>query len=365
MFHTQAPVPEHRPGEPLQVSIVDDALHVGNVAVAFHRTLRIPDDGHTYPLPPSLGRFPVRRVEDHASKVPAAWREHGGVFLPMFQREAMWLSFSGAHWRPNALKLAVGKVNALSGNDWTENLQTTGRGDDGQDYLVVPDQPWLDGINAGSGFIKQFVAMALGMGYTVEGQVTGSEEHGGIQLAVYEPKSGRFPDAPPAPVAPTRARFSTAGAPMAMMAAPASADAFAGQEMGLGAGGRMKQSIYPDRHGLQTWDADNFARVYIHLVNSQMWTAITGEPMPSSPVSAQTYAQHGYPWYDLYDEDRGDIAASGTLGKVRSVKEIDAGSGFDAQQDDGSLQVPGHLVHKAAPPAPDPAGASMVADGSW
>lgn len=364
MFHMQRPVPDHKPGEPLRVAIVDDTLLIGNVAVAFHRTLRIPDDGRTYPLPPSLGRFPVRRVEDHANEVPAAWREHGGVFLPMFQREAMWLSFSGAHWRPNALKLAVGKVNALSGKAWSERLQNSGRGDDGQDYMVVPDQPWLDGINAGDGFIKQFVAMALGMGYTVEGLLTGSEEHGGIQLAVYEPKPGRFPDTPPAPVAPSRARLAADGSAMAM-AAPASAGAFAGQEMGLGAGGRMKQSIYPDRHGLQTWDEDNFARVYIHLVNSQMWTTITGEPMPSSPVSAQTYAQHGYPWYDLYDEDRGDIAASGTLGNVRSVKEIDAGNGFDAQQDDSSVQVPGHLVLKAAPPASDPAGASTVSDGSW
>ena len=64
---------------------------------------------------PSLGRFPVRRVADYADRVPAKWREHGGVLLPMYQREAMWLSFSGAHWRPNAVKVAIGKVNAISG----------------------------------------------------------------------------------------------------------------------------------------------------------------------------------------------------------------------------------------------------------
>ena len=64
--------------------------------------------------------------------------------------------------------------------------------------MVVPDQMWLDGINSGKkGIIKQFVAMPLGMGYTVEGQVTGEEIHGGLQLCVFEPKSGRFPDAEP------------------------------------------------------------------------------------------------------------------------------------------------------------------------
>ena len=45
-----------------------------------------------------------------------------------------------------------------------------------------PDQPWLDGINAGDGFIRQFVAVPLGLGATVEAQVTGDEVHGGVQL---------------------------------------------------------------------------------------------------------------------------------------------------------------------------------------
>jgi hypothetical protein len=34
--------------------------------------------------------------------------------------------------------------------------------------VVCPDQPWLDGINAGDGYIRQFVAMPLGMGYTAK-----------------------------------------------------------------------------------------------------------------------------------------------------------------------------------------------------
>ena len=91
----------------LDVSTHQDRVQIGrHFSVTFERTLRIPDDGREYPLPPSLGRFPVRRVEDYADRVPAAWREHGGVFLPMYQREAMWLNFHGAHWRPNALKVA-------------------------------------------------------------------------------------------------------------------------------------------------------------------------------------------------------------------------------------------------------------------
>ena len=36
----------------------------------FQRTLRIPDDDKTYPLPPGLGRFPLRHVDDHATRIP-------------------------------------------------------------------------------------------------------------------------------------------------------------------------------------------------------------------------------------------------------------------------------------------------------
>ena len=54
----------------------------------FQRTLRIPDDGKTYPLPPGLGKFPVCRVEDYRDTVPASWLKHGGVFIPMYQRKA-------------------------------------------------------------------------------------------------------------------------------------------------------------------------------------------------------------------------------------------------------------------------------------
>ena len=62
--------------------------------VEFQRTLRIPDDGSDYFLPPGLGQFPLCHVDDHADNVPAAWQDRGGIMLPMYQSEAMWLNFS-------------------------------------------------------------------------------------------------------------------------------------------------------------------------------------------------------------------------------------------------------------------------------
>ncbi|MFE3639097.1 hypothetical protein, partial [Streptomyces sp. NPDC059168] len=150
----------------------------GGVAVRFVRTLRLPEKG-THPLPPGLGEFPVRRVRDFGDRVPPEWRRRGGVMLPVYLREAMWLSFTGTT-EPAALQVGVGKVCAVSGRPWRDHLVRKP-----QNYVVLPRQPWLDGINSGKGTVRQFVAVPLGLGATVEGQVTGEEVWGGVQLQAF------------------------------------------------------------------------------------------------------------------------------------------------------------------------------------
>ena len=270
----------------LKVKVVEDEIRIGKrFGVSFQRTLRIPDDGGTYPLPPGLGRLPLRKMPGRG----------GGFVLPLAQSEALWLAFDGASWKPNAVQIGIGGINAVSGGAWEEGLSAAS-----QNYLVCPDQLWLDGINAGPEMIRQFVAMPLGSGTTVEAQLTGREEVGGIQIRVFEPKPGRFPDRPPPPE------------PMAMMGLPPGA-------MGLGAGGQMRQKIYPDPYGLDTWDPDNSGSAFVHIVNSEQYEALTGDPPPPSPISAATYTENGFPWFDLYDEEKGDVAAPSRLAKVKPV----------------------------------------------
>ena len=90
------------------------------LSIDFQRTLRIPDDDKDYPLPPGLGRFPLRHVDDFAESLPPEWAEHGGIMLPMHQAEAMWLHFStddvdDRAKYPFAIKIAAGKINAITG----------------------------------------------------------------------------------------------------------------------------------------------------------------------------------------------------------------------------------------------------------
>ena len=43
------------------------------LTIAFQRTLRIPDDGRTDPLPAGLGAFPLRSLDDFPATAPASW----------------------------------------------------------------------------------------------------------------------------------------------------------------------------------------------------------------------------------------------------------------------------------------------------
>ena len=63
-----------------------------SAAVSFQRTLRLPDTGQDYPMPLGLGRFSLYPVDDFRG-VPAAWQQRGGVMLPLYPTEALWLGF--------------------------------------------------------------------------------------------------------------------------------------------------------------------------------------------------------------------------------------------------------------------------------
>jgi hypothetical protein len=310
----------------LSIAIERDAIRVGDrFTVRFERTLRVPDDGSRYPLPPGLGHLPVHRVEEYADRVPAAWREAGGVFISLYQAEALWLSFQAAPWKPNAVTVGVGRVNAISSGAWPGTLDAAP-----QNYLVCPPQLWLDGLNAGDRAVRQFVAMPLGRGATVEGQISGVETHGGLQIRVYDPKPGRFPDEPP----PDWHTGEAAGGPGTMAGfAP----------MGFAPGGQIEQTIRVDAHGLETWDQSVCATLLVHVVNSTQYHAITGHEAPPSPIDARTYTEYGFPWFRLYDEGA-DVPAADALAGLTSIADL-ADPGASAPDAAAPVDIPpSHII---------------------
>jgi len=270
-------------------------------AVTFQRTLRVPDDGRTYPLPPGLGTLPIFPVDAYAERLPPAWREQGGVFIPLYQREALWLGFRsaaiGRSAEPRAVKVAVGGYNVLSGAREAGGL--TARP---QDYLVCPPQVWLDGVRTERGSVRQFVAVQLGQGLTLEATLGGAELRGGLQLRVFRPRAGAMTEAPSA----------TSASPSRSAA------------LGFGLGGAIQQKIYPDPHGVDAWDIDSEACLAVHALNSLEFRLATGIEPPPTPIDAKTYADRGLPWFELYDEALGDLDATGRLHQAHTLAELDA-----------------------------------------
>ncbi|WP_415953019.1 hypothetical protein [Streptomyces sp. KLOTTS4A1] len=326
-----------------EVRIDGDRLRLpGGVCVQFMRTLRLPETG-THALPPGLGSFPLRRVTDFPDTAPTEWLERGGVMLPVYLREAMWLAFGGST-EPAALQVGVGKVCAVSGKPWRNELKRHP-----QNYVVLPRQPWLDGINSGKGTVRQFVAVPLGLGATVEGQVTGEEQWGGVQLQSYpltdaalerwreeqrrlaaertRMRSGGYGMMPGPGAAPMhQAAPASAPGPMggggprfAASAKARSARPAAAPAMGLGVGGSMRQEVYTDERPASDWSEAPAARVFVHLVTPPEWRRITGEAPPRSPVDRAAYTRAGLPWFDYYDEDGSDLAPTDTLEGVKPV----------------------------------------------
>jgi hypothetical protein len=323
--------------------------------ISFQRTLRIPDDNRTHGLPPGLGNFPLFHVDDYASRLPAEWSKHGGIFLPMHQAEAMWIRFSSRY--PFAVKIAAGKINAVTGEKWTPELRgprsapiiahdLLARGyEDGycgsgfdsksilgypkmpgmnlprpatppqpdQDYLSIPSQPWLDGFCVEKGKVRQFVATKLGDGYTVEEQITGEALHGGLQIIVYPLRPEFY-----TPPSHFLRCMSIAGA----CAEAASFSGAVGASMGLAPGGLMRQTIHEDDYGIEKWDQSKSARCFVHLLNSSQFKAVTDRDPPLAPITAAQYSQYGLPWFDYYDENAVALKGSDTLKKLDSVAAL-------------------------------------------
>lgn len=288
--------------------------------IEFQRTLRIPDDDRDYPLPPGLGRFPLRHIDDFARRLPERWRRRGGVIMPMHQAEAMWIAFGGHFDYPFAVKIATGKICAVSGNPWVNRLN-----EDPQDYVVLPEQPWLDGYCVEKGVIRQFVAMPLGKGYTAEEQLTGAAQHGGLQIVVYPMKRKRYKQLMARD--PRRPRLSEAVCFMAT------------ESMGLAPGGRMRQEIYDDPYGLDAWDQKHSRRCFVTIANSAQWMAITGERPPTLPPSAMHYTEAGLPWCEWYGGDVAAIDGTRKLKKLASVAQLGKKKGERPLPENESVDV--------------------------
>lgn len=88
-------------------------------------------------------------------------------------------------------------------------------------------------------------------------------------------------------------------------------------EMGVAAGGLVKQSILRDYNDPEIWDPASGTIFNVQILNSAIFKTVTGEEPPMTPVTAETYAQHGFPYFAIYDEKPSGI--SGDFEDIQSV----------------------------------------------
>ncbi|KAF4839467.1 hypothetical protein CGCSCA4_v011205 [Colletotrichum siamense] len=193
--------------EKLQSSIVirNTSVPERTASVTFQRTLRLPERSCQTPRQNStshnlmyekaqgisefLGPFPLFDTEAYRDRLPKEMKKKGGLFFPIFQREALAFFFENTSkgdrraWEDEddqqfAIKVYSGSINCVSGQQVTDSVPHE------QDHIICPRQRRLDGFKSADNEIRQFVAMPLGWEYSAEHQLTDKEDVGGIQLQI-------------------------------------------------------------------------------------------------------------------------------------------------------------------------------------
>ncbi|KAE9580695.1 hypothetical protein CGMCC3_g3415 [Colletotrichum fructicola] len=136
-----------------------------------------------------LGPFPLFDTEAYRDRLPKEMKQKGGLFFPIFQREAPAVSFENTSkgdrraWEDEddqqfAIKVYSGSINCVSGQQVIDSVPHE------QDYIICSRQRRLDGFKSADNETRQFVAMPLGWEYSAEHQLTDKEDVGGIQLQI-------------------------------------------------------------------------------------------------------------------------------------------------------------------------------------
>ncbi len=278
--------------------------------IEFQRTLRLPDDGINCPMPPSHGSFPVVNLDEYQDKLPIEWRGQHGAMLPIHPSEALWISFHPKHKKerdvsyPFAVKVSYNKINAISGHLTRFGLQR-----EPQNYMVVPNQPWLDGFFCGLGTVKQFI----GQRGSKEGN---NEENIAIHLEVFPMKGEVFDTRFPELLDDTPHLGSEDLIDWWNMDAISES-----VDMGIMPGGVLKQEISQDTFNLTDWEHKNSSRCTVHLASARIWRRVTGKLPGTKPPMVEEYKHAGLPWLDSYQPDRRSYLKERIIGNLFKSKK--------------------------------------------
>jgi hypothetical protein len=249
-------------------------------SIVFQRTLRVPRDGGRYPVPPGLGRFPLERIDSYSGAVPDSW-ERSGVFLPMYQSEALLVIFIG--WYPFALRVTVGGMNAITGRRVRDERLWRP-----QDYVVFPKRPWMEWFCVGNGRARQFLAMPLQENQVLPKAQNHLKEEGGIAITAHPMRAESYRK--------YRARRTAAMSGWGGEASLWGASFPEHEFLGI-------SEEREDSFGAGAWETAAESRCSVYPVNSLDFLRITGSVPLGKPPTREEYSEAGLPWYGEYGND--------------------------------------------------------------
>ncbi|PTB65131.1 hypothetical protein BBK36DRAFT_1121948, partial [Trichoderma citrinoviride] len=135
------------------------------IEISIMRTSLVEGDIRLQP-PKGLRTFPLFNTQAYKDKLPIKAATRGGLFLPMHDHEAMFISLNSrenynyrhSESRSLAVHPFIGRMNIITGQQlFSDNPRST----DMQDYIIAPKQHRLDGIAVRRGMVKQFVTSNL------------------------------------------------------------------------------------------------------------------------------------------------------------------------------------------------------------
>ena len=264
-----------------------------SLAIKFERTMRLPDDDHTYELPTGLGQLPLRSVDDFPETTPLSWIKRGGVVMPLNRSETLWIWFSSRY--RFAVKIKIGDMDALLNTPWNPGLQRQP-----QNYLVAPNAPWEKDDEVA----RHLVAMPLhaeeANGEGIQFEITPMHAE-----SVYRDENAFL-------LPPTIQEFfmrlifaSMISKQIDEMRRPHERreieDVFEKSTEPALATGRQK--IPDDPYQLEEWDQANTVRCFVHACDPQAWRQITGMSAPYPPLTGTEYLNARIPWFDEYQNE--------------------------------------------------------------
>jgi hypothetical protein len=348
--------------------------------VILKKTIRVPNDEQIHPLPKGLGDI--------------SYYVNGEQFIVPInhEKEALWFWFEmlGKDC-PVAIKVLAGRMNALTGETEDDQTYTTLRNNNeagsGQNYLIVPGQPWLDGFMTADKKVRQFIVVTLGQGNSVEEKLEGTQR-GGIQIVVIpikqeivlekraqrlkeEAEKKEFDDSmaelnsklPASEPEEELIDYEDEGTTYSYRntitvqglestseidhphkksktsASISEQPAFV--RMGLGAGGQIEQEIIASPYKVTDFDADQAQFVEMDLISVEQFNVLNANPVPPRAPTFEEYLSTGRPWFEYITHEKAVKADQHSR-----LVALDQNNGLTALPAEAPLTVPDNQIIK-------------------